>query len=77
MSFSSGGYTGSAGGYHPAGIVHKGEYVIPNPFSYPKWWHRINRFVYPIRLRGWIGRRSRTYNPDKDVLNMFGTDKLG
>ncbi|MGY4677669.1 tape measure protein [Pasteurella sp. P03HT] len=28
MSFSSGGYTGDGGKYQPAGIVHKGEYVI-------------------------------------------------
>ncbi|HDR1353937.1 TPA: hypothetical protein QB401_001467, partial [Pasteurella multocida] len=28
MSFSSGGYTGDGGKYQPAGIVHRGEYVI-------------------------------------------------
>lgn len=27
--FSSGGYTGAGGKYEPAGIVHKGEYVVP------------------------------------------------
>lgn len=27
--FSSGGYTGRGGKYEPAGIVHKGEYVLP------------------------------------------------
>jgi hypothetical protein len=27
--YSSGGYTGDGGKYEPAGIVHKGEYVIP------------------------------------------------
>lgn len=27
--FSDGGYTGQGGKYEPAGIVHKGEYVIP------------------------------------------------
>lgn len=27
--FSSGGYTGVGGKYQPAGIVHKGEYVVP------------------------------------------------
>lgn len=29
MAWSSGGYTGRGGKYEPAGIVHKGEYVIP------------------------------------------------
>ncbi len=28
-AFYSGGYTGAGGKYEPAGIVHKGEYVIP------------------------------------------------
>lgn len=27
--YSSGGYTGSGGKYEPAGIVHRGEYVVP------------------------------------------------
>jgi len=27
--FSSGGYTGPGGKYEPAGIVHRGEYVVP------------------------------------------------
>lgn len=28
-SFAAGGYTGPGGKYQPAGVVHKGEYVIP------------------------------------------------
>lgn len=28
LGFSSGGYTGSGGKYQPAGVVHKGEYVM-------------------------------------------------
>jgi hypothetical protein len=28
--FASGGYTGAGGKYEPAGIVHKGEYVMPS-----------------------------------------------
>ncbi|WP_126978519.1 phage tail tape measure protein [Frigidibacter oleivorans] len=29
MGFASGGYTGAGGKYQPAGVVHKGEYVMP------------------------------------------------
>jgi TP901 family phage tail tape measure protein len=29
MTFAEGGYTGAGGKYEPAGIVHKGEYVVP------------------------------------------------
>jgi hypothetical protein len=28
-AFAKGGYTGTGGKYEPAGVVHKGEYVIP------------------------------------------------
>jgi hypothetical protein len=28
-NYASGGYTGPGGKYEPAGIVHKGEYVVP------------------------------------------------
>jgi hypothetical protein len=27
--FAEGGYTGSGGKYEPAGVVHRGEYVVP------------------------------------------------
>lgn len=30
--FDSGGYTGAGGKYQPAGIVHKGEYVVPSQY---------------------------------------------
>lgn len=29
LGFADGGYTGAGGKYEPAGVVHKGEYVIP------------------------------------------------
>lgn len=29
LGFSGGGYTGAGGKYEPAGIVHRGEYVVP------------------------------------------------
>jgi len=32
--FASGGYTGEGNKYQPAGIVHKGEYVVPQSMSY-------------------------------------------
>lgn len=31
-NFASGGYTGRGGKYEPAGIVHKGEYVVPKQY---------------------------------------------
>lgn len=32
LNYSSGGFTGRGGMYEPAGIVHRGEYVIPKQF---------------------------------------------
>nr|DAQ91974.1 MAG TPA: minor tail protein [Caudoviricetes sp.] len=32
--FSSGGFTGAGGKYEPAGVVHRGEYVVPQEMSY-------------------------------------------
>lgn len=34
VEFAEGGYTGSGGKYEPAGIVHKGEYVVPQSVNY-------------------------------------------
>ena len=58
---SQGGYTRR---YEPAGIVHRGELIVPAPFNYPKW----TRFIWPSRLRSRVRNRFRTYNPDKDMF---------
>lgn len=34
IQFAEGGFTGSGGKYEPAGIVHKGEYVVPQSVNY-------------------------------------------
>ncbi len=34
LQFAEGGYTGDGGKYEPAGIVHKGEYVVPQSVNY-------------------------------------------
>lgn len=34
IQFAEGGYTGAGGKYEPAGIVHKGEYVVPQSVNY-------------------------------------------
>jgi hypothetical protein len=32
FGFADGGYTGSGGKYQPAGVVHRGEYVVPSQY---------------------------------------------
>lgn len=34
VQFAEGGFTGAGGKYEPAGIVHKGEYVVPQSVNY-------------------------------------------
>lgn len=34
VEFAEGGYTGHGGKYEPAGVVHKGEYVVPQSVNY-------------------------------------------
>lgn len=34
IQFAEGGYTGQGGKYEPAGVVHKGEYVVPQSVNY-------------------------------------------
>lgn len=34
VQFAEGGFTGTGGKYEPAGIVHKGEYVVPQSVNY-------------------------------------------
>lgn len=34
IQFAEGGFTGAGGKYEPAGIVHKGEYVVPQNVTY-------------------------------------------
>lgn len=68
---NSGGYTPTPKGYITTGIVHKGEYVVPLPFDYPKWWSRIRKFVWPRKIRVAIERRVRVYNPGKDIMKKI------
>lgn len=46
LSFSSGGYTGNGGKYDPAGIVHKGEYVMTKEATARLGVANLNRLNY-------------------------------
>lgn len=72
----TGGYTGSEGQYEPVGIVHKGEYVIFAPYTYPKWYRKVRRFM-PDRMASWIGRQVRVYDPKKDIRPLIRPSESG
>lgn len=51
--FADGGYTGHGGKYEPAGIVHKGEYVVPQSVNYSVAAQPHIRALDQMRTRGY------------------------
>jgi len=66
--FSSGGYTGPGGKYEPAGIVHRGEYVIPKyavDATGPDYWAaRVNQIRFGYAAGGLVGQVPGNGLPD-------------
>jgi hypothetical protein len=52
-SFAEGGYTGKGGKYEPAGIVHKGEYVVPKNLVENPTFRPVISNIERARLRGY------------------------
>jgi lambda family phage tail tape measure protein len=53
IGFAEGGYTGDGGKYEPAGVVHRGEYVLPQDVVRREGVARIEAFRYG-RLPGYM-----------------------
>lgn len=51
--FVAGGYTGAGGKYEPAGIVHKGEYVIPAHAVQRLGIQHLNNLAFGNNIRGY------------------------
>lgn len=51
--FAHGGYTGHGGKYEPAGIVHRGEYVVPQEVNYSSAAQPHIAALERMRLRGY------------------------
>lgn len=66
--FASGGYTGSGTTYEPAGIVHKGEYVVPQ-WVVRKYPHLVGQLEL-ARRRGFA---SGTPQEGSKVLSQLGS----
>lgn len=59
--FASGGYTGSGGKYEPAGIVHRGEVVIPQDLARRDWSMLASRYGHlPGFARGGLAGAPQT-----------------
>jgi len=53
LSLASGGYTGPGAKYQPAGIVHKGEYVVPSDVMKTSKGSNLVNQLESLRLRGY------------------------
>lgn len=62
--FASGGYTGRGGKYDPAGIVHKGEYVIPKEYV-----NQATGLPYANALNQMIPTHNTTSNTSNNYYN--------
>ena len=72
MGFASGGYTGEGGKEEPAGIVHKGEYVVPQWVvkKYPE----MVQTIETIRERGYqVGGMVREVIRPEKVIETIET----
>lgn len=70
QAFAEGGYTGDGGKYEPAGIVHKGEYVIPQ--SIVKRNPTIVTELEKMRLKGYANGGYVGSNLPPSVRNYYG-----
>jgi hypothetical protein len=76
--FASGGFTGRGGKYDPAGIVHKGEYVIPKQFVNqstgmpdPSFLAQMQNGVRDYFNGGFVGAQSGTTGPMMVELSPY------
>ncbi|MCD4535639.1 hypothetical protein LRP67_16220 [Nocardioides sp. cx-169] len=72
--FASGGYTGPGGKYEPAGIVHRGEVVIPQEYVKRDWSMLTSRYGHlPGFAEGGVvsGNRGTVFAGPGDSANGF------
>lgn len=75
LNFADGGYTGGGGKYEPAGIVHRGEVVLPQEVVKRDWSMLASRygFLPGFADGGMVGSTyARTRNPDGSSLFGIG-----
>ena len=76
--FSTGGFTGSGGKYEPAGIVHRGEYVVPKQFVNqstgmpdPGFLAQLQNGVRSFAVGGMVGGSSGSSGPMMVELSPY------
>jgi hypothetical protein len=71
--FATGGFTGEGGKYEPAGIVHKGEYVVPSEIVKNPNYSGVIASLENARLKGYSNGGMVTQDVDKqfDIPPVF------
>lgn len=74
LGFAEGGFTGSGGKYEPAGIVHRGEYVVPQRVNYNPAARPHIQALESMRLRpyadGGFVANTNTFQNHQNMLMM-------
>lgn len=74
LGFAEGGFTGSGGKYEPAGIVHRGEYVVPQRVNYNPAARPHIQALESMRLRpyadGGFVANTNTFQNQQNMLMM-------
>lgn len=71
--FAEGGYTGDGGKYEPAGVVHRGEYVVPQHLVRNPTYRPMINSLESARLRGYADGGMVTGFSTPDVQNTFSS----
>lgn len=71
--FAEGGYTGDGGKYEPAGVVHRGEYVVPQYLVRNPTYRPMINTLESARLRGYADGGMVTGFSTPDVQNTFSS----
>ena len=78
-NYSSGGFTGQGGKYEPAGIVHKGEYVIPksmvNQNTGLPYADALGRVMRGYAGGGYVTAPQRATNASASIVELSPTDR--
>ena len=73
--FAEGGYTGDGGKYEPAGVVHRGEYVVPKHIVSNPQYSGLISSLESVRMRGYADGGLVTSGLSSGVDNQIQQSK--
>ncbi len=71
VGFASGGYTGGGGKYEAAGVVHRGEFVVPSETVSALGVGHFNRYLPGYAEGGFVASQTAQINRDMSIANSM------